>query len=284
MLINIKDAIKHAEREMKNPLIQAIVLGSSGAGKSRLLGSFGVKTLYLYGTGEDHGPKSARAGGADNVIPVCYDYGQPAGEKAERYFTADETIKLISEMLRDHALLKDLGVKAIAIDGFANLEHIVKKSNRWADKCKTSQGKHNTFKETEASLEVLTEIVDGLKMAQRALGVHIAVTCMIDVKGLASDGSITEAAPRLSGYMLAEPLLQQFGDVIVVGKMSRNGQTKYKLQFMTDLAKASKDEVGDLKRAMNFNPRLSGVKTLPSYLDADNGLAAVAELKVTELK
>lgn len=282
MLIDLQTAIKLAEKDIKNPLIQAIILGPSGAGKSRLLGSMGVKTLLLYGTGEDHGPKSARASEGSDIIPVCIDYGLPKDEKEERYYTPEESFGLIKDILRDYDLLKSLKIKAIAIDGLAVMESMAKKTRQWADKCKTAAGKHNTFKESEATLDVLSEVIDDLKMAQKMLDLHIAVTCMLDVKGLAVDGAITEAAPRLTGYMVAEPLLQQFGDVLVVGKMTKANVTKYKLQFLTDLAKSAKDEVGELKRAMNFSPRLSGVGTLPPIMDAS--LADVAKYKVENIK
>lgn len=280
-MLNIERAIKLALKEIRNPLIQAVVLGSSGAGKSSLLGTFGVKTLLLYGTGESHSGKAAHAFGGDNIIPVCFDYGTPEGEKIERYLTPDEAIKSLRSILQNHDLLRQLEIKAIAVDGLAVLERLVKETDRWKSKCLTAQGKHNTFKETEASLESLSAIIDDLKIAQKMLDVHIAMTCMLDVKDLAKDGSIMEASPRLAGYMLAEGLIQQFSDVLVVGKISRTLEgkqvTKYKLQFMSDLSKASKDETGELKRAMNFNPRVSGVANLPALIDAD--LSQLIKLK-----
>lgn len=277
MIININKAIARGLSGLKKTPLQAIVLGSSGAGKSSLLGTLGVKTLYLHGTGEDHGPKAASALGGDLILPVCID--QDDNGKA---LDPDQVFTAIEELCRAEEFIKSNNIEAIVLDGFAVLEHLAKKTTYWKVKCQTSAGKHNTFKESEATLEILTEVVDLLKGAQRDHGVHIAVTCMLDVKAKAADGSILEAAPRLAGYGLAEGLIQQFGDVLVVGKLAKNGVSKYKLQFMTDLSKASKDEHGDLKKAMNFSPRISGVVNLPPLMDAD--LAQLVKFKVEKIK
>lgn len=277
MIINLTKAIARGQAGLKKTPLQAIVLGSSGAGKSSLLGTFGVKTLYLHGTGEDHGPRAASALGGELVLPVCIDQDESGKE-----LNADSVFNAIKEICRDESFIKSNNIEAIVLDGFAVLEHLAKKTASWKVKCQTSAGKHNTFKESEASLEILTEVIDALKCAQREHGVHIAVTGMLDVKAKSADGSILEAAPRLAGYGLAEGLIQQFGDVLVVGKMVKNNVSKYKLQFMTDLSKASKDEHGDLKKAMNFSPRLSGIVNLPSLMDAD--LATLVKFKKENIK
>lgn len=276
MSFNFEKAKKSALRSLKNPLLEAVILGSSGAGKSYAIGTLGVRTLYLYGTRETHGPKSASVKGSDNIVPICIDYGYWKDEKDEREFTADESLALLREVLTAHDWLRKEGFKAIALDGLAVLEALVKETSQWREKCKTAAGKHNTYKETEATQEVIGSVISLLKTAQREIDAHIVVTGILDVKEVDGFGGISEAAPRLQGYGLAESLNQHFGDVIVVGKMTRAGETKYKFQFMTDLVKVAKDEHGNQKRAMNFNPRLSGVET-PPIMDAD--LAALAAFK-----
>ena len=277
MSINLEKAMARAKAGLKKSPLQAVVLGSSGAGKSSLLGTMGVKTLYLHATGEDHGPRAATALGGDNVVSICIDQDDDGKE-----LQADKVFELIKSICRNSDFIKANKFSAIVLDGFAVLEHLAKKTTAWKTKCLTSAGKHNTYKESESTLDVITEVIDSLKNAQRELGVHIAVTCMLDVKGMANDGSITEAAPRLAGYGLAEGLIQQFGDVLVVGKVTKNNVSKYKLQFLTDLSKSSKDEQGDLKKAMNFSPRISGAINLPAFMDAD--LAAVIKFKVETIK
>lgn len=277
MKFNFDKAKKSALKALKNPLLEAIVLGSSGAGKSFSIGTLGVKTLYLYGTRETHGPKSASVKGAANILPMCIDFGTWEDEKDERAFTADESLALIREILTSYEWMKKEGFKAIAFDGLAVLESLVKETTHWREKCKTAAGKHSNFKEVEASQEIIGSVISLLKAAQRELDLHIVVTGILDVKEVDGFGAIQEASPRLQGYGLAESLNQHFGDVIVIGKMTRGGETKYKFQFMTDLVKSSKDENGMQKRAMNFSPRLSGVPLDTVVMDAD--LSKLANIK-----
>lgn len=273
-----------AAKQMKNPLLEAIILGASGAGKSYAIGTLGVKTLYLYGTRETHGPQTAAVQGSTNIIPMCFDYGvwpEDAEPRQERTFTADESLQFIEATLRDFDWIRKEGFKAVACDGMAVLEALVKDSTEWKEKCKTAKGTHNTFKETEASVDIIGRVVGYLKAVQRECGTHLLVTSMLDVKDTDPYGAILEAAPRLQGYGLAESLNAHFGDVLVVGKMTRDGQSKYKFQFMADITRTAKDEHGGQKRAMNFSPRLSGCE-VPPMMDAN--LAEVAKLKREKMK
>ena len=270
-----------AAKQMKNPLLEAIILGASGAGKSYCIGTLGVKTLYLYGTRESHGPQTAAVQGDKNIVPMCFDHGVWPGEKEPRPFSSDESMVFIESALRDFDWIKQEEFKAVAFDGMAVLEALVKDTTEWREKCKTAAGKHNTFKETEASVDLIGRVIGFLKGVQRECGTHLVATGIIDVKDTDQYGGIVEASPRLQGYGLAESLNQHFGDVLVVGRMSRDGQTKYKFQFLTDLVRTAKDEHGNQKRAMNFSPRMSGCE-VPPMMDAD--LSQVAKLKREKMK
>lgn len=250
--------------------LELLVLGHSGAGKSFCVGTLGVKTLYLYGTKEEHGPKSAATLGGANVVPMCFDAG-------EEKFSADESYEFLTAVLKDHAYLRSEGFKAIVVDGLAVLEAVVRETTEWKAACTNSNGKHNAFKETEASQMLMGRVIDLLKIARRELKVHIIMTGILDVKETDGFNAVVEAAPRLGSYGLAEAMNQHFGDIVVVGKMTRGGETKYKFQFMSDLVRASKDETGRQKKAMNFSPRLTGVADLPELMDAN--LAELAKLK-----
>jgi len=258
-----------AAKAMKNPNLEAVILGAQGAGKSYALGTLGVKTLHIYGTRESHGPRTAAAGvGGDNIVPFCIDYGIWPGESVERQFSADESFELLEAVLRDTDELRAAGYGALVCDGLAVLEAIVKETSAWKKKCLTAAGKHNTYKETEATQDLLGQVISWMKQACRELDMHLVVTGILDVKDTGVYGEITEASPRLGGYGLAETMNQHFGDVLVVGKMTRDGVRKWKFQFLTELTKVAKDENGGQKRAMNFNPRLSGY-AVPEYFDAD---------------
>jgi len=267
---DFKRAKAEAQKAMRSPLLQLVILGSQGAGKSYTIGTLGVKTLYLYGTREDHGPKTANVKGAGNIDPVCFDAVDG------KQLTADQSLAALESILNDVEYIKSEGYKAIAVDGLAVLESIVKECTIFREKCKTTSGKHNTFAESGVAQEMIGGVINQLKALQRELGLHIVLTGILDVKSVDGFGAIEEASPRLSSYGLAESLNQMLGDIVVVGKMSKNGETKYKFQMMSDLTKVSKDEHGGVKKAMNFNPRLSGCET-PPIMDAD--LAALAAYK-----
>lgn len=281
-MFDFSKARKSAQKALKNPLLELVVLGSQGAGKSFCIGTLGVKTLYIYGVRESHGPKTAAVEGRTNIDPICIDYGTWPGESVDRPFTPDESLEFLRALLSDHEYLKSEKYKAIAVDGLAVLEAMVKGTQEWKEKCRTTAGKHNTYKETEATQEILGDIIGLLKAAQRELGTHIVVTGVLDVKSTDAFGAIDEAAPRLGGYGLAESLNQHFGDIVVVGKMTKGGETKYKFQFMSDLTKVSKDESGQQKKAMNFNPRMSGLKIDEPIMPAD--LSLLANLKAERMK
>ncbi len=278
MSFDFKSAIADAKKEYDNVLVSAIVLGPSGAGKSSIMGTFGVKTLYLYTSGESHGPKSARTLGGDNIVPICID--QDAGKS----LGPDAAYSRLLDILNSSAAIKQLGVGAVTLDGASELENIIRGTDKWAKACLTDKGKHNTFGEGAATANMFRAVTAALRNLQLELGVHYAVSCILDVKTMGPNGAIEEATPRLTGYSVAESLVQQFGDVLVVGRMERDDVVKHKIQFMSDVTKVSKDALGTVKKAVNFAPRLAGVQVqdLPPFMDAD--LAGIVKLKKEKLK
>ncbi len=275
-MFNYARAKEQARAAMSNPKLQLIVLGHSGSGKSFCIGTMNVKTLYLYGMKESHGPKSASTRGSANIEPMCIDYGIWGDETVAREWTSDESYQFLEGLLKDHKYLKSEGYEAIALDGLSVLESIIKDTTLWATKCKSANGKHNSFKESEASQELMGNVITWLKAAQREIDCHVVVTGIIDVKAKDQYGGVEEAIPRLGGYGLCESLIQHFADVTVIGKMARGGETKYKFQFLTDLAKVAKDEHGTVKKSQNFAPRITGID-VPSFVDAD--LSILADMK-----
>lgn len=267
MAFDYKAAMAQAELDAKSVALEAIILGASGSGKSTLLGTLGVKTLYLYASGENHGVKAARMMGAANVVPICFDANT----------TPDEALENIHSILRDVEFVKSQQFKAVVVDGASEIETLVRASKAWQKMCLTNKGTHNSFEEPKATIAGFRPIITALKDLQRATGVHFAVTCILDVRDLGPNGEIVDASPRLQGFSVAESLVQQFGDVLVVGKMSKNKEVKYKLQFATDLTKTAKEENGTVKRLLNFSPRITGVSKLQPFMDAS--LTDVINLK-----
>lgn len=260
-------AIEQSKASCKQTAIEAILLGPSGAGKSYALGTFGCPTLYIYSTGETHGPKAAQKAAKTSgsiIYPICMDLDD--GEALQ----GDAVLKRLLEILDCDELLDSLKIGAIVIDGAAELENYIRSSKTWWQMCLTGKDKdvHNTYAEPDATCTLFRQVLNRLKEVQRKRNVHFAMTCMLDVRDYGDYKEVADASPRLKGYQVAEMLIQQFGDVLVIGPMERNEERKYKFQFMTDLTKVSKDKTGIVKRAVNFNPRLSGVD-VPAYLDAD---------------
>jgi hypothetical protein len=71
-------------------------------------------------------------------------------------------------------------------------------------------------------------------------------------------------------------VVANFGDVLVVGKMTKGTDVKWKFQSLLDIKKVSKEENGTIKKILNFSPRLSGA-AMPSIMDAD--LSKVVKMK-----
>lgn len=273
MTFDFDAALKDGQQDLEAQYLSAIVLGMSGSGKSRLLGTLGVKTLYLYYGGEDHGPKSARVADGSNIAPICLDVYDADGK-----LDPDATFARTIETLNNTAKIKQHGFGAVVLDGATELEAVIRACKSWRKACLSTKGEHNAFSEPGATTAMLRAVIGPLKQLQRSCKAHIAITGILDVKGLGENGEITEASPRLQGFSVAETLIQQFADVLVVGRMERDGDVKYKLQFMTDLVKVSKDaKTNAIKKTFNFNPRITGATDVPPYLDAD--LKKVIELK-----
>jgi hypothetical protein len=268
MSVDYKKLIAKAKGRMTNNALQLIILGPSGAGKSSLTGTTGLKTLYLYCSGESHGPKAAETYGKGDLDAIMVD---------DDGRTPDDAIKLTMDILGDHKFIKDGGYKAIAIDGASEFEALIRKTQLFKNGCKTDKGGHNNFAEPTVVLNIFREILAKLRSLSEE-GVHYVMTCILDVKAIEDDGSILESQPRLSTYSVAEGIIQCFPDVAVIGKMT-NSEVKsaHRIQFGSGISKMSKDAAGRVKKMINFSPRLTGVKELPEHTKAS--LADIIKLK-----
>lgn len=280
-MFDFDSAIADANSMLERRELEAIILAPSGSGKSALCGTIGKRTLYIFSSGENHGPQSARANARRHdidpsfVVPFCIDLVKGADGTAVR-LNAEQAYERLRSVLADGKLLAAKGIEAVALDGAAELEIIIRDLPEWKKACLSASGKHNAFAEPTATATLFRPVINALKDLQRDYGMHFVMTCMLDVKDQDINGAILEAAPRLKGFQVAEQLIQQFNDVLVVGKMTKGSESKWKLQFMADIVKVAKEENGTQKRAMNFNPRIAGA-TCPPYLDAD--LRQVVALK-----
>lgn len=264
MSFDFAAAQKEALGELNNNTLGLIVLGQSGGGKSYLAGTFGVKTLYLYTSGESHGAKAARYEGGKNVIPVQIDYAN--GKR----LTPDQAYKRLLEVLSDVDGIKKQGFGAVVLDGTTEVEILIRSLNQWRIMCQTKDGKHNSFAEGPTTLALFRPVIEGLKGLQRQ-GIHFMTTCILDVSATSDDGEILESKPRLQTYAVAEGIIQQFEDIVAVGRMAKGDNVAHRIQFLAGVSRQSKDLAGNVKKSINFNPRIGGKKLddLPRTLAAD---------------
>lgn len=265
---NFDKGLEEARADLECVEVGALLLGCSGAGKSRALGTFGVKTLYLYTGGEDHGPASASVAGGSDISPYRLDILDNAELDVSTEAGADAIYDHLLAVLKALDWIKSKGYGAIGLDSLTELENLVRKTSYWKKACLTPKGAHNTYAETTAAMDLIRPVIEALKKLRRDLKIHFAITCILDVKTLSINGEIEEASPHLTGYMLAVSVCQLLRDIIIVGRMERNGEVKYKFQFGTEIVKASKDEQGKLKKTTNFAPRLTPGNPLP-LMEAD---------------
>lgn len=264
------DALEASVQESLNSdLLFAIVLGMSGNGKSRVCGTLPGKILYLYTGGERHGSLSASAAGG-KVIPVQVDFNY---NKKVPYATSDEVYANVLTILKSSDSLVKAGYSSVVLDGLTELEQMVRGTKGFKEKCKTSSGGHNSFAEGAATVDMFRPVLDELRNLQRTAKVHVAVTCILDVKSLGDKKEILEASPKLTSYGVASGIIPQFEDILVVGRMQEDeGPVEYNFQMMGNVSRTSKEANGRIKKTINFSPRISvsnhGVE-IPEYIPAD---------------
>lgn len=265
-------AAANARKDLDNRRVGAIILAPSGGGKSTLGGTFGCKTLFIFGGAESHGPVAASVHGGD-IVAVRFDQD----DEGNNLDPDDAYARLLSILDAEDAIKKE-GFGAIVLDSLTEVENTVRATSKFKTECLSAQGKHNSFAEPAATLGLFRPILVKLRDLQLNLGVHYAATCPLQVSAIGDNGEIMESAPKLSGYSVAEGLILQFPDVLVVGRMiGKTGNAAHRLQFNAGVTKTSKDQLGTIKKTVNFTPRVTGVKTLPPNIEAS--LAKVAEMK-----
>ena len=274
MSFDFSKAFEEARTDMDNKKLFLVLLGASGNGKSFAQGTFGVKTLYLYTQGESHGPRAAGTMGKSNIVPVCID------REGDKSLNADEALKRLHSILDDTDALAKGKFGAVSIDGFSELEDLVRNSTKFKVMTTTESGKHNGYAETGATLFQLKEIISKLKRLQRVLNVHVCATETLTVKELNEEGLILDSSPQLIGYSVATGVLQQFDDVMIIGRMQKKDKVSYRFQLIAGSTKKSLDgTTHEVKKTFNFSPRLTGVDILSMPPTLEANLQELAKLK-----
>lgn len=240
-----------------------VVLGPSGAGKSHFIGTYPGRTLLLYGAGESHGPASAQVSNKD-LIPIAWDRVLGSTGQVEDY-PADKILGRIKDILQPEAI-KAANVKCVAIDSLTNLVLDIKKTEAFKQRCTSGKGQHNAFKETEALIELTSGVIRHLQTLVDYHGVDVITTLDLQIQSIADDGLILESKPSLPTFGVAKALVQQFADILMLGRIGADRKPKF--QNSAKAATVSTDrDTETMVKYVEYNPRLRGVGQLPEFLD-----------------
>jgi energy-coupling factor transporter ATP-binding protein EcfA2 len=270
--------LKAQKNEVK-PFL-ALILGASGSGKSTLIGTLGKKTLYLYTSGENHGPTAASVFNKNNIYPVLLDKDEEGNS-----LKPDDSIKKLFDILKDPELPKNF--EAVVVDSFSEIEFILLSSNLCKAFCTNDKGVYSKWNETAFTSTKLRDIVLCFEELQKK-GVDTFATCPAEVKE-AEDGSSAVVSPRLMGFSVADNVLLKFPDIMITARLAQEDEdgesvVGHKVLFDAGVLKVSKDKGGNVVKARNFGPRLTGISfnDLPPMAPAD--LKAIHKFRVKMLK
>jgi energy-coupling factor transporter ATP-binding protein EcfA2 len=271
-MFNFQKARQNAVKDLTNQKLGVLVLGPGGSGKSTVCGSFEGKVLYLYTSGESHGVLSATSSGSE-IFGIRLDQGDDG-----KQLKPDEAYDRLLAILSDEEGVRKEGFSAVVLDSLMEIESLVRTTNKFKALCLTDKGAVNRFAEPQSVLDMLRPILVKLKDLQLNAGIHYAVTCPLHVSEIGDNGEILQAGPKLSTYSVAEGLILQFPDIVVISRMTNDkGVPGYRFQFNSSVSKESKDKDGTVKKLLNFSPRLAGIREIPTTMPAD--MKKLAELK-----
>lgn len=229
----------------------AIILGASGSGKSYTCGTLPGKTLFLNVSLESHGVTAARtcARKAKNNAKIN-------GLSIDLDSSPDGSFNDLIEKLQFLSQKRDSGIDNLVIDSLNMIETgIIRRSRRFKSECTTSKGEHNSFQETPVVSNMFYEIMSLLEKINKN-GIHVIVTCGVEVTELNSDGSIGSAKVDLSTYGVAQTVAKVFPTVLLVGRVGG----EHLFQFKSDIKRESKNMVSNrVLKTFNFAPRVQGL-------------------------
>jgi hypothetical protein len=143
-------------------------------------------------------------------------------------------------------------------------------------RCAGARGQHNPFKETEALVEMLSDIIRKLQHLVDYHNIDVVTTMDLQIQSLSDDGVILESKPGLPTFGVGRAVIQQFPDILVLGRIGEKRIPTF--QNFAKVASVSTDrDTQTMVKYAEYNPRLRGVKELPEQLSAD--LNKILELK-----
>lgn len=258
--------------EVRHGGLQCIVLAPSRGGKSHLVGTYPGKILYLCGSGELHGIKSAFKESGDSLVPVCWDRNKDGSGRSP-----DAAYEFILKLLRNPEYLKEQGFQMVALDSMVALFKTIRGTQRWANKCQTDRGKHNSFAEPDAYMDMIDAILIELRNLCDLHEIDYIVTSDLEIQQQGDDGSIIMSKPRMPSFSVAERTIQQFPDVIMLSRMKVGKKSGPVIQMGAGCTRESKNEAGVIVKTIDFTPSLADVTDIPEKIKAD--LKEILKLK-----
>lgn len=243
--------------------LQLIILGPSGSGKSHLMGTHPGKILDLYGDTERHGVKSASKEGLDRLVSRNWSRDQRGVSRG-----ANAAFKYLNDILEPSAI-KAAGFDFVCLDSITDLLALIRGTTEWETRCMTDKGKHNSFAEGTAYIDMAWIILNKLINLQEYHNVDIAVIADLDITERAENGMIITSKPRMPSYQVAENIIRMFPDIVMMSRVRGKTETKPLIQMGAGCTRESKTQEGELVKTIDFTPRLSDVTTIPSVIKAD---------------
>lgn len=237
-----------------------VVLGESGCGKSHFMGTYpSGNVLHLHGKAESHGAASAVKSATDRLISVEWEQGN----------------KILADLknLLSPQTIKENGISVVGLDSLTVLARDLKETDLFKQKCTNAKGQHNSFKESEALLDLLSLVISWLSVLHKEHDIDIICSLHAQVTAKNDDETIAEAKPSLPTFSVAEYLIGQFSDVLILGRLK--GEPVF--QNNAKAARTSKDTENKITKFINFNPRLTGVNNLPATIEPS--VKALLDLK-----
>ncbi len=248
------------------------LMGASGSGKSHMIGTYPGKVLYLYGSGESHGPASA-AKNNSNIIAIPWDKTKQNGKPV--LLDPAKAYGRLIEILSDTEALKGQGIECVAIDSYTNLVNDIKETPMFKQRCLSAKGVHNAFKEGEALIEMLSKVTRCLQNLSDFHGIDVIVPLDLSIMSTGANGEIIDCKPGLPQFGVAKAVVQQFPDILVLGRVGPK-RTPVLQNYVTPKM-VSKDADKQPVKYQEFTVRLKGVNEIPEELNPD--LREILKLK-----
>lgn len=277
-MVDFNKAVQFGLNQIKSSKLALILLGPSGAGKSSICGTLGVRTLFLYSIAEEHGPANAMQFSKNkNVLPYPYDVNISTGEM----LSPDLAYKNLLDILKDTEGLKKQKIGAIVVDGATQVETMIQSTTQWSEAVARNY-KGNASYAGPITLAMFRPILTSLSTLRKELDIHYVMTGILHVKELGEDGSLLEASPSLAGYNVAEGLIQNFPDVLMIGAMKNpKGILAPRIQLHSSVTKTTSDfKTKEVRKILNCSNRLTGIKMdLAPTTTLPPNLALIAKIK-----